>query len=339
MAAEANKQTILAVDDTPENIDILVGILSEKYRVKAAPNGERALKIALKNPPDLILLDVMMPVMDGFETCKHLKEAPETKDIPVIFLTAKTETEDIVAGFELGAVDYVAKPFNVTELQVRVNTHMQLRNVQKKIEELATKLSKYLSPQVYDSIFSGEKDVRIETEEKVMTIFFSDIVEFTSTSEGMNRHELTQWLNHYLNEMSGIALRYGGTLDKFIGDAVMVFFGDPKTLGEKQDAVRCAQMAIEMHRKAQELDINIRMGIHSGKCTVGNFGSEERMDYTIIGKSVNLASRLEHYGEPGKIHISEETYNLVKDEVSCEPHGNIRVKGIDRDISTYWVLT
>ena len=330
-----NKSTILVVDDTPENLKILVGILREQYKVKAVLSGEEAIETIHKNKPDLVLLDIMMPGIDGYETCRRLKNSLETQDIPIIFLTAKTEAEDIVKGFELGAVDYVTKPFNSAELLSRVNTHLQLRQAHRKLEILAQKLSKYLSPQVYSSIFTGEKDVKIETSRKTLTILFSDIVGFTQKSEDMEHQELTRWLNNYLNEMANIALKYGGTLDKFIGDAVMVFFGDPKSEGDHKDALRCIQMAKEMSSKAKELGVDIRIGINTGECTVGNFGSEDRMEYTIIGRAVNLASRLEDSGESGKILISDSTYQLIHSEFSCIPGGEIRVKGIDRDIMTY----
>ena len=241
----------------------------------------------------------MMPGMDGYEVCTRLKEMDETKDIPIIFLTAKTDAEDIVKGLELGAVDYVGKPFNHAELKSRVNTHLSLRPANADLIEkndqlntLASKLSKYLSPQVYDSIFTGEKDVKIETSHKPLTVFFSDIVGFTSTAEGMGHQELTQWLNSYLNAMAQICLDYGGTLDKFIGDAIMVFFGDPQSKGKPEDAKQCTLMAVEMMNKAAELGIKIRAGINTGECTVGNFGSGSRMEYTIIGSTVNLAARL-----------------------------------------------
>ncbi len=338
------KQTILVVDDTPENIDILVGILKVDYKVKAAPNGEKALKVAEKNPPDLILLDIMMPVMDGYETCRRLKADPILKEIPIIFLTAKTETEDIVKGFDVGAVDYLTKPFNPQELQVRVNTHLQLRKSKQELEHkneqlerLADKLSKYLSADVYQSIFTGNKDVKLETERKSLTVFFSDIVQFTESSEKMSHTELTNWLNNYLNRMAEITAKYEGTLDKFIGDAIMIFFGDPKSSGVEEDAKRCVRMAKEMQIAARELNVNLRMGIHSGHSMVGNFGSENRMDYTIIGKTVNLASRLESNADVNRILISDDTYELIKDEIACEQRGNIRVKGIDRDILTYYI--
>ncbi len=338
------KPTILVVDDAPENLKMLMGILKGNYKVKAVLSGEEALDTAFKKPPDLILLDIMMPGIDGYETCQRLKASETTHDLPVIFLTAKTEADDIVKGFDFGAIDYVIKPFNASELLARVNTHLQLRAAQQKVEHqkdqlegLASKLSKYLSPQVYESIFSGEKDVKIETARKTLTIFFSDIVGFTPKSESMEHNELTKWLNHYLNEMANIALKYEGTLDKFMGDAVMIFFGDPKTLGEKEDAIQCVRMAKEMMARANKLGVDIRIGINTGESTVGNFGSDTRMEYTIIGRAVNLASRLEHAGKPGGILISDSTYEIVKDIISCEPHGSIQVKGIDHGIMTYWV--
>jgi class 3 adenylate cyclase len=338
------KPTILVVDDTPENIEMLVSILRERYKVKAAISGASALKIATRKPPDLVLLDIMMPDMDGYEVCERLKQNPTTHDVPVVFLTAKTEATEIVKGFEVGAVDYVTKPFNSAELLIRVNTHLELRIAQNELERknselevLANKLSKYLSPQVYRSIFSGEKDVAIETAEKTLTIFFSDIVGFTNTSEQMERDQLTQWLNNYLNEMAGIALRYEGTLDKFIGDAVMIFFGDPKTLGEQEDALQCVRMAIEMAAKAIDLGVHVRIGINTGLCTVGNFGSTDRMEYTIIGRAVNLAARLEQNAAPDQILISESTYGMVHEHIECEPFGTMRLKGIERDILAYSV--
>ncbi len=337
--SEDNKETrILIVDDTQKNIQVLGTMLQEEaYQINVAQNGLQALQVVEKVKPDLILLDIMMPEMDGYETCERLKSDPETKDIPVIFLTAKTETDDIVKGFNLGAVDYVTKPFNHAELMSRVTTHLELKAAREKLAQLAQKLSKYLSPQVYASIFSGEKDVKIESYRKPLTVFFSDIVGFTPTTEGMDHNELTVWLNNYLNEMSEIALRYGGTLDKFVGDCVMIFFGDPKSLGVEEDARQCVRMAVEMRNRAKELGINIRLGISSGQCTVGNFGSEDRMDYTIIGKVVNASARLESSSEPGRIQISDTTHALVKDVIRCEHRGEIQVKGIDRDLETYWV--
>ncbi|MCZ7640873.1 MAG: response regulator [Verrucomicrobia bacterium] len=169
-----------------------------------------------------------MPEMDGFEACRQFKADPVLAEIPVIFLTASQEADNLVRGFELGAVDYLTKPFHAAELLSRVRTHLQLRSARLKLQNLAAKLARYLPPPVYASIFSGEREVRVETHRRPLTIFFSDIVGFTTRTESTPDHELVPWLNGYLDAMARIALRHGGTLDKFIGDAVMVFFGDPR---------------------------------------------------------------------------------------------------------------
>jgi len=216
----------------------------------------------------------------------------------------------------------------------------------RELEGLSSKLAKYLSPQVYQSIFSGKQEVSIASQRKKLTVFFSDITGFTETTDRLESEELTQLLNQYLTEMSHIALQYGATIDKYIGDGIMIFFGDPETRGAKHDALACVKMAIAMQERAQELaslwrDAGIerplacRIGINTGYCTVGNFGSEDRMDYTIIGNAVNLASRLEHEAPPGSILISFETHALVKDQVLCEERGQIEVRGMPYPVATY----
>ncbi len=336
--ADQQSPRVLIVDDTPQNIQVLGTILRQAdYQINVAQNGLQALEIVEKVQPDIILLDVMMPELDGFETCKRLKANPDTADIPIIFLTAKVEIEDVIQGLELGAVDYVTKPFNPTELMKRVASHLELKLNREKLADLADKLSRYLSPYLYKSIFEGQTDVSIQSYAKPLTIFFSDIVGFTPITESMDAQELTSWLNAYLNEMAKIAIAHGGTLDKFEGDAVMIFFGDPESKGVEEDARACVRMAVEMQEKAKEIGVPIRIGICSGEVTVGNFGSEEHMDYTIIGRSVNAAARLETSSEPGRILIADTTHDLVKDEIPCELRGEITVKGIDRPLTTYWV--
>ena len=214
---------------------------------------------------------------------------------------------------------------------------------------LSSKLAKYLAPQVYDSIFTGQQDVKIVSARKKLTVCFSDLVGFTEITDQMESEDLTQLLNQYLTEMSKIALQYGATIDKYVGDAIVMFFGDPTTLGVKQDALACVQMAIAMQQRVGELaqewrgigigtPLRCRIGIHTGYCTVGNFGSEDRMDYTMVGGTVNLASRLEHEAPPGGILISFETYAHVQDEVHCEERGQVQVKGIAYPVATYAVL-
>jgi class 3 adenylate cyclase len=217
------------------------------------------------------------------------------------------------------------------------------------LEALSAKLSKYLSPQIYQSIFSGEQNVEISSRRKKLTIFFSDIAGFTETTDNLESEELTDVLNHYLTEMSAIALSYGATIDKYIGDAMLLFFGDPESKGVKEDAKACVMMAIAMQRRMRELEqewrkrglerpFRIRMGITTGFCTVGNFGSRDRMDYTIIGNEVNLAARLQSAAEAGGILISHETNALVQDVVLTEEHPPMTVKGFLRPINNYKIL-
>lgn len=214
------------------------------------------------------------------------------------------------------------------------------------LEGLSDKLAKYLSPQVYDSIFSGEKDVSLSTSRKKLTVFFSDIKDFTQTTEDLQPEDLTYLLNTYFSEMSTIALRHGATIDKFIGDAMLMFFGDPETKGVVEDARCCVRMAMEMQQRMHDLrkvwyekgyehPFQMRVGINTGYCNVGNFGSESRMDYTIIGAEVNLAARLEASADPGGILMSYETYALVKDMVETEEREPIHVKGIRREIKPF----
>lgn len=211
---------------------------------------------------------------------------------------------------------------------------------------VSMKISKYLSPQVYRSIFSGERDAVIATERKKLTIFFSDIKDFTVTTERLQPEELTSLLNEYFTEMAKIAHEHGATVDKFIGDAILAFFGDPETMGTREDALACVRMAMAMQRRLQELSkewrrrgieqpFRARMGINTGYCNVGNFGSDDRMDYTIIGAEANLAARLESIAEPGGIVMSYETYALVQDEVEGRPLEAITLKGISRQVVPY----
>jgi adenylate cyclase len=225
----------------------------------------------------------------------------------------------------------------------------EIKSEQEKAARLARNLAKYLSPQVWESIFSGKKNVRLETQRKKLTVFFSDIKGFTELSEELEAEALTDLLNTYLNEMSKICLKYGGTIDKFIGDSVMVFFGDPSSKGAKKDAVNAVSMAIAMRKHMKVLrqqwraqgitkPLEIRMGLNTGYCTVGNFGADTRMDYTIIGRDVNLASRLESAAESGEILIAHETYSMIKDVIMCRDKGQITVKGFTRPVQIYQVV-
>ena len=215
-------------------------------------------------------------------------------------------------------------------------------------EMILTKLSKYFSPQVYSSIFTGELDVNISTNRKNLTVFFSDIKGFTTITEKLEPEKLTEFITHYLTEMTDIAISYGGTIDKYIGDAIMIFFGDPTTKGLREDAISCVSMALKMQEKLKLIRkkwksfgitemLDVRMGIHTDVCTVGNFGSKDRLDYTVLGNGVNLASRLESSAKPNEILISENTYNIIRKDINCKYVNEIKVKGKSHPIKTFQV--
>ena len=240
----------------------------------------------------------------------------------------------------------VAVYSDITELKQREQDLTEKSNA---LVALSSKLAKYLAPQVYNSIFTGQQEVKIVSKRKKLTVCFSDLVGFTEITDKMESEDLTHLLNHYLTEMSKIALQYGATIDKYVGDAIVMFFGDPTTLGVKEDALACVQMALAMQKRVGELakqwrnsgietPLRCRIGIHTGYCTVGNFGSDDRMDYTMVGGTVNLASRLEHEAPPGGVLISFETYAHVKDDVHCEERGRVQVKGIAEPVATYAVI-
>ena len=220
---------------------------------------------------------------------------------------------------------------------------------QQLLQKASDRLSKYLSPQICEQIFS---DVEFDTGtgRKKLTIFFSDIVNFTSITESMEAEELSGFLNFYLTNMCEIALKYGGTIDKFIGDSVMIFFGDPQSKGPEQDALACCNMGLEMLafvEKNEELfkeqfnfpeKLEIRIGVHSGVCSVGNFGSDQRLDYTVIGRAVNVAARLEQAAPKNSMLFSNSTKSLLGDTFQVSDSIEVKAKGIDRPITGY-ILT
>ena len=220
---------------------------------------------------------------------------------------------------------------------------------QQLLQKASDRLSKYLSPQICEQIFS---DVEFDTGtgRKKLTIFFSDIVNFTSITESMEAEELSGFLNFYLTNMCEIALKYGGTIDKFIGDSVMISFGDPQSKGPEQDALACCNMGLEMLafvEKNEELfkeqfnfpeKLEIRIGVHSGVCSVGNFGSDQRLDYTVIGRAVNVAARLEQAAPKNSMLFSNSTKSLLGDTFQVSDSIEVKAKGIDRPIIGY-ILT
>ena len=273
------------------------------------------------------------------------------------------KSEDIDDGWSSGAfiLKFLPNETLRDQKEIIANTRLKaheglmkavLEDAERKKEEterLSVNLAKYLPPQVHEAIFSGEFDTGITTKRRKLTIFFSDISNFTSTSEGLQPEDLTRYLNEYFSEMTDIALDHGATIDKYIGDAMMVFFGDPESKGEQEDARACVKMALKMRDRISNLQDKwqkqgfadpfvIRMGMNTGYCNVGNFGSDQRLTYTIIGSEVNVAQRLEASAQPGGILMSYETYAHAQDLIEVEQLNSISMKGVKREIKVFSVL-
>lgn len=233
-------------------------------------------------------------------------------------------------------------------LEQKIRDREVIEEKSQRLESLATRLAKYLSPQVYQSIFSETGERQSAHARKNLTIFLSDIVQFTDLSDTLEPERLATIINSYLSEMASIAIECGGTIDKFIGDAILVFFGDPESAGETENALKCVEMALRMRARVAELQkywqkhgvsrgMHVRMGITTGFCTVGNFGSEQRLDYTVLGSPVNLAARLQGIADPDTILIDESTHGLIESHVSCERVDEITPKGFVRPVQVYKV--
>jgi class 3 adenylate cyclase/ActR/RegA family two-component response regulator len=353
------EHTVLVIDDskiaqrtTKKNLEIL------KFKVLLADDGLLGLEAFKKHPEvKLILTDYNMPNMNGFDLILNLRKEYTREELIIVAVTAADDPKTTSMFLKYGANGYVSKKTTKEELNYTINNLMDVlahkeeaTRVKKEIEEYTTQLSKYVSPQIYDSIVNDEGgDDAVATKDKKLTIFFSDIAGFTKTTESLESEELTEMLNTYLTEMSDIALKWGATIDKFIGDAVMIFFGDPQSDGVAQDAYKCVMMAVEMQNRLESfreeqrakgvlLPFHIRCGIATGSVTVGNFGSEDRMDYTIIGRFVHLAEHLEASAPHDEVMISEETYLYVKDKIDVIPSSKIELRGFSSKIQPYVVV-
>ncbi|AEG93610.1 adenylate/guanylate cyclase domain-containing protein [Ramlibacter tataouinensis] len=341
---------ILIVDDSDDNLYLMSALLADSYEVVTASGGLQALQIARSaQPPDLILLDILMPDMDGYEVLRRLKADPCSAGIPVIFLTALTSVPQEQLGLDLGAVDYITKPISPPVLLARTKSHLERSVNARQLEALSAQLGRYLAPQVVQSLLDGSQQAEIRAQRKKLTVFFSDIKDFTVATARWEPEDVRFMLNSYFSEMSKVVDEYGGTLDKFIGDAMMVFFGDPHSRGPKEDALQCVRMALAMQRRMDRLcrqwqamgnrkAFQIRCGINTGYCDVGNFGSDRRMDYTIIGPEVNLAARLEKAAAPGSVLISHSTWQLVSGAIEALEQPPIAAKGFAQPVRAHAVL-
>jgi len=328
-----NKSRVLIVDDIEENLRVLTETLTEEgFYPLQAKSGERAIAIARKAQPDLILLDIKMPGMDGYETIGKLKEDPETEAIPVIFISALNQIEDKVKGFTSGAVDYVSKPFQKEEVIARVGTHLKLRNALRNVEierEKSEKLLLNILPVKVAEELKEEGVCKPQYFENV-TLFFSDFVGFTHMASEMEPESLISHLNEMFTRFDEIMEKHNCERIKTIGDAYLAVCGIPKQNPDHGENIIKASIEIRDYleeRKSQtDLPWEARIGIHSGSA-VGAIVGTKKYIYDIFGDSVNTASRMESNSEPNRINVSESTWSLVKDKFSFEKREPVEVKG------------
>ncbi|MCZ7640780.1 MAG: response regulator [Verrucomicrobia bacterium] len=335
-AASPSPGRILIVDDTPANIQTLAATLKERgYQISVATNGKQALEVVERVRPDLILLDVMMPEMDGFETCRRLKDSAAWRAIPVIFLTAKTETADIVRGFELGAVDYVGKPFNAHELLARVHTHLTVDRLNRENERL---LLNVLPAPVAGRLKAGEDSIADHFPE--VTVLFADIVGFTTLSGGMPPQPLVEMLDDLFSRFDELARRHHVEKIKTIGDCYMAVCGVPEP--RPGHAAILAAMALEMLESVRAFNagqgraLQIRIGLNTGPVVAGVIG-RSKFIYDLWGDTVNTASRMESSGLPGRIQVTATTRDALLAEYTFEDRGEIEIKGKGR-VHTWFLL-
>jgi class 3 adenylate cyclase len=331
MQADANaflaprEGRVLVVDDTPANIQAVTAILREHgYQISVATNGRQALAVLERVRPDLILLDVLMPEMDGFEACRRIKYNPAFRDIPIVFLTAKTDATDIVRGFELGAVDYVPKPFNAYELLARVNTHLTLDRLNRENERLLLNVL----PAPIAAQLKNQPGIIAERLDDV-SVLFADIVGFTELSARLSPTALIELLNGMFSTFDELADRYGLEKIKTIGDAYMVAGGLPAPRPGHLDAM--ARLALDMVDTMQALrvtqgELQVRVGLHVGSVVAGVIGLR-KFSYDVWGDTVNTASRLESHSEPGRIQVSEDVYLRLQDSFAFGPRNTVELKG------------
>ncbi len=322
-----SRPIVLTVDDSPENLDFIVGLLRKDFTVKVATNGPGALRIAASLPqPELILLDVTMPEMDGYEVCQKLKENPATSNIPVIFLTSRNEVDDEIRGLKLGAVDFITKPFKPEIVMARVHTHVELVRARQKSDSL---LANILPPKVIEELkTTGSSTPQLFDE---VSILFSDIVNFTSASSAISPKELITELTELFGAFDDIILRNGAQRIKTIGDAYLGVCGMPEPSSDH--AERLARCGLEFINFLEQRNLNaghrwqVRIGIHSGPVVAGIVGVA-RFQYDVFGDTVNVASRVQSAGEAMRICISGTTAERLGKSFVIENRGMVELKGI-----------
>lgn len=357
--SEAGAFSILVVDDNLDVRTYVSQILRQVgYRVRRAKNGQKGFEVALAHRPDLIITDLMMPLVSGIDMIRLIRQSQELKGTPIILLTAKADEMTRIEGAEEGADGYLSKPFNDRELLAGVRNLLALKAKERKITELYTYmkesvLKRFLPPSLVERAAMGDLSLDVPPEPRLVTILFSDIVGFTGLANTLRSRRVAQLLNEYLETMTHAVFDHGGTVDKFMGDAILALFGAPEELTPNEQVRRAIGAARQMYRSLEQLNerwqaagivggpngpplVRFRCGIHQGPAVVGMFGSSERSDYTAIGPAVNIASRLQEAAEPNSILISAAVAEYMADN-SITRNKALQLRGIDETVLTFSV--
>ena len=366
--------SVLVVDDDPVTRQMLSGTLEERgHRVTTADDGQRGLDLVRSERFDVVLLDVLMPHLNGYDVLEHMKGDEELRHIPVVMVTSVDEVESAVRCIELGADDYLSKPIDPVLLIARVNAGLNKKRLhdleQEHLDEVARlnrqlearveeqmaelvrtgELKRFLPLQIAEGLMAGQLSPADGFERRKLTLLFADLVGFTDLSDTLEPEELSEVLNEYLREMTAVAVAHGGTLDNYIGDGLMVIFGAPIADEEPVQAWAALRAGFGMIARADELsaairdrgipaDLRLRVGVNTGHCTVGVFGSDLLRAYKAVGFAVNVAARLQSEADPGTVLAGFRTYALVKDRVRAQSRGELTLKGAARPVEAWEIV-
>ena len=361
---------ILVVDDTPHNVKLLADLLGAKgYRVETATSGAEALSKIAAGAPDIVLLDVVMPGMTGYEVCKTLRADEKTAALPIVLVTSLDPLEEKIKGLEVGADDFLTKPINQAELLARVRTLLRVKSLYDTVQEQASQLAhwnkeleqrvaqqvaqldrlsqlkRFFPPQLVEMIVAGSVEDPLKTHRREVTVAFLDLRGFTAFADSSEPEEVMGFLREYHREMGRLIHAHGGTLEQFAGDSLMVIFNDPVVVDDP--AGRAIDMTVSMRMRFDEVvqpwrkrghDIGLGMGVAHGYATIGAIGFEDRIGYGVIGRVTNMAARLCSEAKAGQILISQPVYALVEEKVEVEEIGQLTLKGFHRPVVAYAVL-
>jgi len=344
-----SRPTILVADDAPDNVALVQDLLAaEGYDVLPAYDGEEALLKIRSSLPDVVLLDINMPRMDGYDVCKQLKEDPATADIPVLMLTALAEPDHRVKGLQLGAEDYLTKPFDYRELVARVRARLRSKQTADELraaqQAIRYTFERYVSPRVVERLLADPSQVRLGGVQQPVTILFADLRGYTALAEALPPEQLVEVLNGHLTVAAQAILAQEGTISTFVGDLVMAIYNAP--LAQPDHALRAARTALALHQGmarhhmslSPELRMSFGVGIVTGEAVVGNLGARELQLYTAVGDVVNLAQRLEEIAGGGRIFVSDGTRQALGPQAGVRSLGPVLVRGRSEPVVIYELL-